>query len=73
MKTVTITVALVHPFSDEDVQQLIASIKQMKLVANATAIEFTGHDHMNAWSYKQNWINEMMTKAIAVLSGERIA
>jgi hypothetical protein len=73
MKTVTITVALNQPYSDEDIRPLITAIKQLKGVANATAIEFTGDDQMNAWCYKQNWINEMMSKAIAVLSGERIA
>lgn len=71
MKTISLTVALDQVRDDEDIQNLITAIQQMKGVANITRHEFAGQDHMNAWCAKQKWITDFTQKFIDIMLEER--
>lgn len=72
MKTICLTVALDEIVNVDEIEGLINAIKLMKKVSNVTANEFSGTDRMEAWSFKQNWLNKFATNMLDAVMNEKV-
>jgi hypothetical protein len=70
-KIISLVVALDKEIRIDDIEDIMKAICMIKHVSSVTENIFTGADMMNAWSFKQYWLDELTRNIITLIMEAR--